>query len=370
MFCSTILKHLQHGARVNLDYVVKRQTPMSIPRILCCNAETYRFFWPHLFSRSVPAVKSFARWAAGHGACVFPGVRLKMKASGSCCLVATRFIKCGTPLASIPRFLCLEAPSPSDERYSSSVAYEEKYSVLADMTNRLTRHLHDPSSQYSPYVEFLYDVHNIGGEEAISKGGLNTAGIESAAFSNLSQAGKLSYFNQVKLREQLEAFYSGNVVHAKGVPNAPFLFKDDLKTPFGRVEWRRLKQLLREVQQGVPHFAAPSVPWALSMVLSRAIANQTSRHGIIMCPFIDFCEHSYTPSAALHFSHTQKENKKLGVVWHNDDVPCIHLRSVRDIGKGEPITVVYSSQPHILPEDQDYWQVYRGFIPSKSDVNY
>lgn len=367
MFLVTIVKYRQRSALVNLDYLVKIRTPGSTPRIICSKPETYRFFWPHLFSRSVPAIKSFAQWTASHGASVFPRIRLKMKPSGRCFLSATRFIKGGTALVSIPRYLCLEVNTISDERYSHSpVRCEEWYNMIADMASQLARHLHDPKSEYRPYVELLCDIHNIDSEGETCKEGVSTTTLHSLPYSAPTHPGNLSYLNQQALQQQLEAFYSGNVVHAKGVSNAPFLCRKSLETPFGRVEWRRLQRVLREVQQGVPHFAAPSVPWALSMVLSRSIRNQVSLGGPVMCPIIDFCEHSYIPNAALAFSYTQKENRKLGVLWHDSAVPCVHLRSVRDISRGEHISILFSSRPQALPEDRDYWRVYRGFIPKKA----
>lgn len=368
MFCLTFSKYRKKRNFVNLDFAVKLRTPESTPRIISCNAETYRFFWPYLFSRNIPAARPFAQWAASNGASVFPRIRLKMRPSGRCFLTATRLIKRGTPLITLPRFLCLEAaPLSNDGNSRAFVSFEERYSVIAKLTTNLARYLHNPKSEFREYVEFLYDIHNAGTEDSLSKERIDWNEMFCKP-SPLQQTGVISFSNQNALQQQLEVFYSGNVVHSKGVHNAPFLLKETFKTPFGRVEWSRMQRLLREVKQGVPHFAAPSVSWALSMVLSRSFGSQLSIGKLIMCPFIDFCEHSYNPNSAISFSHATKENRKLGVLWHDDEVPCVHLRSTRDIAKGEPITVLYSSRPSVSPEDREYWQVYWGFIPSKTNI--
>lgn len=364
----TVSNYRKKTSFVNLDYAVKLRTPDSTPRIIACNAETYRFFWPYLFSRNIPAARPFAQWAASNGASVFPRIRLKMRPSGRCYLTVTRPIKRGTALITLPRFLCLEVASLSNDEISPAfVSFEERFSVIAKLTTTLARYLHNPKSEFCQYAEFLYDIHNAGREDSWSDEKIDWNEMHCKP-SPVRQTGAISFSNRNALQQQLGIFYAGNVVHAKGLRNAPFLSKESLKTPLARVEWSRMQRLLREVQQGVPHFAASSVPWALSMVLSRSFESQLSTDRRIMCPFMDFCEHSYNPNAAMCFSHATKESRKLGTLWHDDKVPCVHLRSTRDIAKGEPITVLYSSRPSVSPEDREYWQVYWGFIPSNTNI--
>lgn len=351
--CSTPL--WRGGNGIVLDYIIKTVSPSGKKRLISCNDETYRFFWPYAVTSHLAGARPLCRWLAKMGTSVNGAIRVRMRPTGRCYLYANRPIPANTPLVSIPRSLVIEACSAADDLHphSRSCSFEGRYSAIAVMTGQLVRDLHDSKSIHRRYAEFLYDIHNVEEDDELSQMYLMKNGKQ-----------QLSAKEFFALKEQLEDFYAGNVLHANGVPNAPFMAKEELETASGRLEWVRLRRLVREVQHGVPHFAAPSVPWALSMVLARSIASQGSTGRLAMCPLIDMCDHSYHSNAILRDVTSQKSNnKRIGVPGHDFSSPCLHLFSARDIRKNESISVLYSARTTSTPADRDYWRINWGFVP-------
>lgn len=342
MFKATYFS-LRKSDAVYLDYIINTSTPR--PRVISCNGETYRYFWPFMFCRRIPVARPFCRWLARNGTSLCGALSLRMKPSGRLYVAPRCGIKAGTALISLPRHLSLEIASQEDKLHPSisSTSFEGRYDALVELTSQLVRHLHDLDSPFRRYAEFLADIHNIEGDEE----DLNTK----AACSSPA------------LQMQLDDFYAGNVLHPRGIPNAPFLAKKDLESPSGRLEWVRLQRVVRSVEQSIPHFGVPSVGWALSMVLSRSVASHGSAGRLAMFPLIDFSEHSYSPNSEVVFTHTIEKSERCGVRWHDSNEPCVHLRAIRGIRKNEPLSVLYSSRPCVTAEDRDYWKVHYGFIP-------
>eukprot|EP00796_Vickermania_ingenoplastis_P004365 gene4365-3175_t len=307
-------------------------TPFGFPQTL---------FGHDLFAAMLKHTDIFGRWSV-HGEFLLfyrfvdghQSTAPQMKKSGRCYLRSVRSIPAHTPLISIPRSLCIEC--------STGPTFQGSFSATAVLANRLSRYLHDPRSLYRRYAEFLHDIHNMEGDDA----GLAAEDPRT-----------------VVLQQQLDDFYAGNVLHAKGVANAPFLPKESISTPRLRRDWGKIHCIVREVRQAVPHFAAPSVPWAVSMVLARSRLLHDGQTAMLsMMPMIDLAEHSYQPNSILHCTANSRDSKNCGVRWHDDSVPCLHLVSTRDIGKGEPISVSYTPRPAVTLEDQEYWQLTWGFF--------
>lgn len=317
-----------------LEFVVK-DGPSR--RIVCMNAATYTYFWPYLFSNAVPGARPLCRWAARHGAAVHGAVRLQMDHKRGCHLRVTRAVPAGRALLSIP---CALAPSVASSALRTGT-FSGRWVPLDALADLVVRHLHNRASPYRPYLEFLHDLYNSDEE--------------------LAEEGSWSGRDGVLFR-QLEGLYGGNAMAAKGVPNAPFLEKSMLSSPEQRVEWVRTRALQRRLEQSVPYFAAKSVSWAISMVLSRAVPDD--EEGLAMYPLIDFCSHDFHPNARLVVCTTPKENQEVGVMWHDDSQPCAHLLTRRALQEGEEVTILYSARGVNSLEDQEYWQMRWGFVPS------
>ncbi|EPY30130.1 hypothetical protein STCU_04221, partial [Strigomonas culicis] len=166
--------------------------------------------------------------------------------AAACRLVAARPIPAGRTLLSVPTHLSLSASAAADARG----AFSERWAPLEELSATVARQLHDKRSTLGPYIEFLYDMYNADAEET-----------EYLVDGPRAQA----------LQRQLDSMYAGNLLSAQAVGNAPFLSKDSFTSPEMRVEWTRLQRLARRLEQSVPHFAAKSTQWALSVVLARAI---------------------------------------------------------------------------------------------------
>ncbi|EPY24760.1 hypothetical protein STCU_07018 [Strigomonas culicis] len=258
--------------------------------------------------------------------------------AAACRLVAARPIPAGRTLLSVPTHLSLSASAAADARG----AFSERWAPLEELSATVARQLHDKRSTLGPYIEFLYDMYNADAEET-----------EYLVDGPRAQA----------LQRQLDSMYAGNLLSAQAVGNAPFLSKDSFTSPEMRVEWTRLQRLARRLEQSVPHFAAKSTQWALSVVLARAI--EDDQQGLSLFPFIDMCEHSFTPNASLHVATSEMENRACGLRWIDHGVPHAHLRAIRDIRAGDTITRLYSPRRAATLVDAEHWLLRWGFVPQE-----
>lgn len=316
-------------------------------RIVCRNEATYVYFWPYLFTREVPGARPLSRWAARRGAAVHGAVRLQPSddaaAPHRCSLAVTRPVDEGRALISLPSALSLSVSSTEAKRGS----FAGRYSPLESLAQLLARELHNPHSSHRPYLEFLHDLHNTATEEE----------------QDATLAG-LHYGRVGALARQLDALYAGNTLHARGVANAPFLAKEAVASPSQRVEWVRLQQMLRRLEQSVPHFAAKSSAWALSMALSRSM--EDDEEGRTLYPLIDFCAHSSDPNARVVVVSAKEAAAAVRPVqWTEtgDEGSCVHLVTRRPLRTGERVTVRWHWRPVETQEDAEFWQMRFGYVP-------
>ncbi|KAG5468397.1 hypothetical protein LSCM1_02377 [Leishmania martiniquensis] len=325
-----------------LKFVVTTQPSR---RIVCLNEATYIYFWPYLFSRRVPGALQLCRWAARRGAAVHGAVRLQPSespiATHRCYLKVTRPVAAGRALISLPRALSLNATSPE----SRSGTFAGRYHTLEGLAQLLARELHNPRSPHRAYLEFLHDLHNAETEEA----------------QEVLLAG-LRYGRATVLVDQLDAMYAGNSLQARGASNAPFLEKGQLHSPSQRVEWVRLQQLQRRLEQSVPHFAAKSTAWALSMALSRAMEDDAE--GLSLYPLIDFCTHSFEPNAFICVDDDERVAAARPVRWtESRGEPLVHVVTQRALRAGERVTLRWHWRPVKTTEDAEFWQMRFGYVP-------
>lgn len=315
-----------------LAFVLKEGPPQ---RIACTNEATYTFLWPSFFTSAVPGARPLCRWAARRGAAVHGGLRLVQRGqSGRCAIVASRALRPGTPLVSLPLTASLSVGGAEDRKTGT---FAGRWDPLEELTGAIARHLHNPRSQHRRYLEFLHDLYNTDADDDFEAG------------------------DNLLLRSRVDALYSGNAMHVRGADNAPFLDKATLESPSQRVEWIRTEALVRRVEQSLPHFAAKSAKWGASMALARAFPDDNE--GLSLYPIIDFCGHSSTPNAGLRVCGTPGANRRSGVKWHDHAVPCAHLVAQRPIAKGDEVTRLFSSRPVASREDAEFWQMRWGFVP-------
>ncbi|KPA82449.1 putative mitochondrial hypothetical protein [Leptomonas pyrrhocoris] len=325
-------------------------TAQPARRIVCRNETTYVYFWPYLFTREVPGARPLSRWAARRGAAVHGAVRLQPSdnavAPQQCYLMVTRPVEQGRALISLPPALALGVSSTEAKKGS----FAGRYNPLESLAQLLARELHNPRSPHRPYLEFLYDLHNTATEEE-----------QEALLASLQ------YGRAGTLTQQLEAMYGGNTLQARGVANAPFLTKEELVSPSQRVEWARLQQMRRRLEQSVPHFAAKSTSWALSMALSRSMEDDDE--GRTMYPIIDFCTHSFAPNAGVVVDGQENAKVVRPVQWTETDGagPCVHLVTLRPLQTGERVTVRWHARPATTQEDAEFWRLRFGYVPSEGN---
>ncbi|KAG5467990.1 hypothetical protein LSCM4_01077 [Leishmania orientalis] len=325
-----------------LEFVVTTQPSR---RIVCHNEATYIYFWPYLFSREVPGALQLCRWAARRGTAVHGAVRLQpgetSSATHRCYLKVTRPVAAGRTLISLPAALSLSVSS-SESRKGT---FAGRYNTLEGLAQLLARELHNPYSPHRAYLEFLHDLHNTGTEET----------------QEVLLAG-LRYDRAAVLVDQLDAMYAGNSLQARGAANAPFLEKEQLTSSSQRVEWVRLQQLQRRLEQGVPHFAAKSTAWALSMALSRSMEDDAE--GLSLYPLIDFCTHSFEPNAFVCVSDNERVAGVRPVRWAvSSGEPLVHLVTRRSLRAGENVTLRWHGRPVKTTEDAEFWQMRFGYVP-------
>ncbi|ESS68448.1 hypothetical protein TCDM_02844 [Trypanosoma cruzi Dm28c] len=301
-------------------------------RFFCANRKTYREVWPYLLSRRVPAARSFLRWAARNGVAVHCALKLQFHSGRGCQLVATRRIPAGRTLVSLPLTLSLSAAPPSEGK-----SFVHRWDPLETLTGVVVRELHNPRGFHRRYLEFLHDLYNV-----------DTIDMSTG---------------RTLLHRELETMYMGNSMQAQGVSNGPCLPKEVFVSASQRVEWVRLHSLLRRMEQSLPHFASKSVPWGLSMVLSRALSDDYG--GLTLYPIIDFCLHSFEPNSAVCFtSANSAQGKGVGLRWHDTDQFCAHLLTRRAISAGESVTLMYSPRRVVSTEDAEYWKLRWGYVPN------
>lgn len=325
-----------------LEFVIT--TPPS-RRIVCRNEATYIYFWPYLFSREVPGALQLCRWAARRGAAVHGAVRLQPSETPNeahrCYLKVTRPVAAGRTLISLPAALSLSVSSPESRKGT----FIGRYSTLERLAQLLARELHNSRSPHRTYLEFLHDLHNSGTEEV----------------SDTLLSG-LHYERAAVLVDQLDAMYAGNSLQARGAANAPFLDKEQLTSASQRVEWVRLQQLQRRLEQGVPHFAAKSTAWALSMALSRAMEDDAE--GLSLYPLIDFCAHSLEPNAYVCVGEDERIAPVRSVRWADSSgAPLVHVVTRRLLRAGEKVTLRWHWRPVKTTEDAEFWQMRFGYVP-------
>ncbi|KEG15331.1 hypothetical protein DQ04_00111310 [Trypanosoma grayi] len=305
-------------------------------RFYCANRETYRGVWPCVVGRRVPAARSLFRWAARNGAAVHCALRLHLHKGRGCCLRATRSIPIGHTLVSVPLALSLAA-APHSERAN----FAHRWDPLEELTSVVARELHNPRGFFRRYLEFLHDVYYDDDNDDL---------------------GADIHTWRASLREEIDTLYMGNSPLSYGVPNAPFLPKNSLSSASQRVEWVRLHYLLRQIEQTLPHFAAKSAVWAMSMVLSRALSDDQG--GLALYPIIDFCLHSFEPNTVVRLTHpASAQHKEFGVGWHDTEQPCAHLVTRHAIEAGEALTLTYCPRRVFSTEDAEYWKLKWGFVP-------
>ncbi|KAK7198333.1 hypothetical protein NESM_000791900 [Novymonas esmeraldas] len=326
-----------------LEFVV---TAPPSRRIVCRNEATYIYFWPYLFSREVPGALQLCRWAARRGAGVHGAVRLYPseipRAPHRCSLKVTRHVEAGRTLISLPAPLSLCVGSPE----ARTGTFVGRYSPVESLAQLVARELHNPHSPHRAYLEFLHDLHNADTEEA-----------QDALLTGLR------YDRVEALATQLDAMYGGNALQARGADNAPFLEKEQLTSASQRVEWVRLQQLQRRLEQSVPHFAAKSTAWALSMALSRAMEDDAE--GRSLHPLIDFCAHSFEPNAYVCVGEACHGAGVRPVRWaESSGDSFVHLVTRRALCPGEPVTVRWHWRPATTTEDAEFWQMRFGYVPA------
>ncbi|KAG8344358.1 hypothetical protein TRVL_04812 [Trypanosoma vivax] len=302
---------------------------------ICTNAKTYRIACACLISRRVPAAYLLARWVMRNGGAVNSALRLQLHRGRGCCLAPVRRVAAGKALASIPLSLTLSTVTkthPDGNRCS--------WEPLEELATELARELHNPRSFHRRYVEFLHDIYNSDDTELASS---------------------------CSLQNVLDGMYRGNALVVLGVNNAPFLEKSSLTTTAQRAEWVRVKQMLRRMEQSLPHFAAKSASWALSMALSRALPGRDG--SLMMAPIIDFSLHNFDPNALLLVAqpHSEKGREIVGVRWHDESRACVHLVARRAIAVGEPVSILYSPRGVTSVQDAEYWKMRWGFIPKPKE---
>ncbi|CAM38655.1 conserved hypothetical protein [Leishmania braziliensis MHOM/BR/75/M2904] len=325
-----------------LEFVITTQPSR---RIVCLNEATYIYLWPYLFSREVPGALQLCRWAARRGAAVHGAVRLQPSESPSathqCYLKVTRPVAAGRTLISLPAALSLSVSSPK----SCEGAFAGHYSALERFAQLLARELHNPHSPHRAYLEFLHDLHNT--ETGVAQDAL---------------LAEHHYHRAAVLVDQLDAMYAGNSLQARGAANAPFLDKERLTSANQRVEWVRLQQLQRRLEQGVPHFAAKSTAWALSMVLSRAMEDDAEE--LSLYPLIDFCAHSFEPNTYICVGEDKRTAAMRPVRWaESNGGPLIHVVTRRWLRAGEKVTLRWHWRPVKTTEDMEFWQMRFGYVP-------
>lgn len=303
-------------------------------RLVCKNVETYTFVWPYLAASHVPGARPLCQWAARRGAAVCGGLRLRFNDSGSCVMVVARDYPSGAALVSMPLSLC---PSVAADAATRKTAYGRGQEPVERLAELIVRHLHNYRSPYKAYLEFLHDYYNADGD-AEGDGALTP-----------------------RLSREVEVLYAGNAMRAMGERNAPFLSKASLQSPEERVFWVRTQELVRALEQRVPHFASKSAAWGVSMALARAVRDD--EHGLTMYPLIDLCQHAYEPNTRLQVGLTSGQNRSLGVQWHDDTQPCAHLIATRDIAAGSVLTRLVDPMPAKSTREQEYWQMRWGYVP-------
>ncbi|KAG5494081.1 hypothetical protein JKF63_01915 [Porcisia hertigi] len=326
-----------------LEFVVTTQPSR---RIVCRNEATYIYFWPYLFSREVPGALQVCRWASRRGAAVHGAVRLQPSETPSamhrCHLKVTRPITAGRTLISLPVALSLGVRSVELRKGT----FVGRYNSLESFAQLLARELHNPYSPHRAYLEFLHDLHNTATEEP--RDALPVS---------------LCYNRAAALADQLDVMYAGNSLQARGAFNAPFLDKEQLTSSSQRVEWVRLQRLQRRLEQSVPHFAAKSTAWALSMVLSRAMEDDAE--GLSLYPLIDFCTHSFDPNAYICVGEDERTAAVRPVCWaESGGEPFVHVVTRRSLCAGEKVTLRWHERPVQTTEDAEFWQLRFGYVPT------
>lgn len=316
-------------------------------RIVCRNEATFVYFWPYLFTREMPGARPLCRWAARRGAAVHGAVRLMPSETAGeaqrCFLVVTRPVAAGCALITLPSTLAVGVASTEAKKGS----FAGRYNPLESLAQVLARELHNPRSLHRPYLEFLYDLHNT-----------DTADEQDALFASMR------YDRAGLLARQLDAMYAGNTLQARGVANAPFLSKDSLESASQRVEWVRMQQLLRRLEQSVPHFAAKSTAWGLSMALSRSM--EDDGEGRTLYPLLDFATHSFNPNACVVVDGQEGAPVVRPVLWAEkptDGAPCVHLVTRRSLEAGDRVTVRWHWRTVESPEDEEFWKMRFGYVP-------
>lgn len=322
-----------------LEFYVKT---LPTRRIVCNNEATYVYLWPYFVSNAVPGAAPLCRWAARRGAAVHGAVRLYPARPKDevhrCSLRATRRIAAGQTLISLPMALSLSASCTEGNRGT----FAGQYSTIEDLAQRLARELHNRHSLHRPYLEFLLDLHNAEGEEWDGDG---------------RESG---YARASVLARQIDEMYGGNVLQARGVANAPFLLKSALRSASQRVEWVRMHELQRRLEQNVPHFASKSTCWALSMALSRGI--EDDHGGRSLYPLLDFCHHSFDPNVKIVADSNDAAVRPVRWTAANGE-PCVHLVAKKSIAANEILTLLWSSRCIKTQEDAEAWQLRFGYVP-------
>lgn len=267
--------------------------------------------------------------------------------------MSLRALAAGTPLISVPERLFLQ--SSKEDRQTIFLGTTSANEQLSHM---LARGLNDRHCVYQKYLEFLHDLYNF------------DAGEDGSAIEHDDST-----------RDDLDSFTMGNALVMRGEMNIAYLDKECFTSPRYRVEWVRWRRFLRELEQSLPHFASQSSSWALSMVLSRAIATDDGEKMLI--PLVDMLNHyvprnkscERLPTAHYYFSLAEEQPKgseelqwksqQPGVGYYDSTEPHCHVLAVRDIAVGEEVTLHYSDKSNVTDEERDFWIAHWGFVPKR-----
>lgn len=312
------------------------------PRLVCTSREAQVAVWPYAFSSVTRPALGVAQWAGRNGALVHPALRLVPLQQRGFGVISLRDLTAGTPLMSIPMRIAL-ATSAEDRQH----AFIGARSPVEQLSHMVARGLVDATCPWTKYLQYLHDTHNMDADEALEQ--------------------------HEQLQQEVDRIVGGNALVMNGVSNAPFMEKHELATAKYRVQWVRLREACRELQQAVPHFASQAAAWALSMSLSRSVAIDEGERMIM--PLLDALNHDPNPTA--HFVVVKARPKgrllnesralqRLGMANHNRSEDHCHLVAVRNIRAGREVTLRYSDQEADDNEGQDFWRLTYGFVPQKS----
>ena len=273
------------------------------------------------------------------------------------------------------------------------------------LVEKAARGLYSDGYPFKPYLEFLHDLHNSSTEmeEGANKDEDDDSHPHQSSQHQKARKDDYTPVDVFDIRQdEYDDVTLGNELNIKGVENAPFLTLSDVQTARGKASLVWAKRSSHQMALGLPHFCSGAVAWAQSMVLSRALvidsvpptdsnlpkplllpcvpgiaADDVEKHcqddenykpqgptvlpqcarsdqEMALVPLLDFCGHSSNPTAhycisvpsnnGLNYGQLHKHDNRppaVGVKGWKKDRANIHLITLKDLHKGDEITIKY-----------------------------